>query len=160
MAIPANSVRKFPRWIWETLLLLLLTGIGAGATYYFHPNIPPFYLTQEVAPDGEISAEEARIEDAKSNAIWIDARMRKAYDKEHIPGALFLSQNESDFQDRIVPTMMAIQDGQEKLVIVYCDAKKCEASHHVADFIRSSHPDPDKVRVLHGGWEAWKALKP
>jgi rhodanese-related sulfurtransferase len=160
MAIPAHSERKFPRWIWETLLLLLLTGIGAGATYYFHPNLPPFYLTQEVAPDGEISAEEARIEDAKSNVIWIDARMRKAYDKEHIPGALFLSQNESDFQDRIVPTMMAIQDGQEKLVIVYCDAKKCEASHHVAEFIRGSHPDPDKVRVLHGGWDAWKSLPP
>lgn len=138
-------------WFAEAVLLLFLTAVATAATFWLHPNRPALYLNEEATPQGEISVAEAKAADA----IWIDARVRKSFEAGHVPNALLVSENETDYQDLLFAAATLINEQQEKLVIVYCDAKKCEASHHVAETIRGFHPDPDKVKVLHGGWDAW-----
>lgn len=139
----------------EATAILFLTGLAAAGTYFWHPNRPALYLTQEVQLEGEISLADALAAEKSPGVIWVDARVRASFNKAHVPGALLLSEHEADFEDLLLPVATAIQESQEKLVVVYCDAKKCDASHAIAERIRGFHPDPEKVRVLHGGWAAW-----
>jgi 3-mercaptopyruvate sulfurtransferase SseA len=94
-------------------------------------------------------------EKSPPGVLWIDARVRKLYTKAHVPDALLLCEHESDFEDQKVEVFKALQENLERLVIVYCDGKKCEASKKIAEVIRSFHPDPQRVKVLDGGWDAW-----
>ena len=148
------------RTLLEAAALLALTTLAAAGTYFYHPHKPALYMTQEATPEGEISIGDARAAMVQPGVIWIDARTRAQFDKGHVPTALLVSKHETDFESLLLPAANAIQDGQDKLVIVYCDAKKCEASHHVADVIRGFHPIPEQVRVLHGGWAAWQSATP
>lgn len=139
----------------QSLILLAMAGIAAALTYFFHPARPALYLAQEVPGEGEISLSEALALERNGGVLWIDARQQAAYQMEHIPGALPL--NPQQFNAQILEVMKAVQDNLERSAVIYCDAKKCAASHEVAEQLRQVHPDPDKVRVLHGGWPVWKA---
>ena len=148
-------MKSFTRTILEAMAICLLTGLATAGTYFWHPHRPALYLAQETHLEGEISLAEALAAEQKPGVIWVDARTRAMFSKAHVPGALLLSEHEADFQELLLPVATVIQDAQEKLVVVYCDGKKCEASHEVAEKIRGFHPDPARVKVLHGGWAAW-----
>ncbi len=144
-----------PRPLIEMSALLALTGLGTAGTYLWHPQRPALYLTYETTNEGEISVDEARAAATDPGVIWIDARTRRSFLAGHVLGALLLSRQEPDYDDLMLAVTEAIQTAQTKLVIVYCDGKKCEASREAADMIRGFHPDADLVKVLHGGWPAW-----
>jgi rhodanese-related sulfurtransferase len=142
-------------WWGEVILLLALAGAATAATYFFRESRPALYLRQEAAPEGALTVTEA-LEAAKNpGVLWIDARSRASFTKQHIPGAMLLSQQEADYQDLLFQVATTIQTQQEKWIVVYCDGKKCEASHKIAEELRAIHPNPDQIHVLHGGWEAW-----
>ncbi len=145
-------MKSFTRTLSEALALVLLTGVATAATYFWHPHRPALYLTQEPTVEGEISLAAARVAEKQPGVIWVDARTRSSFNKGHVPGALLLSQHEPDWQDLLLTVANTVQEAQAKLVVVYCDAKKCEASRDIADYIRGFHPDPERVKVLHGGW--------
>jgi rhodanese-related sulfurtransferase len=146
------------RTLRQALCILGLTGLAAFATAHWHPGAPALYLIQEVTQqDGEISLTDALAAEPDPGVIWVDARTRPAYEKGHVPGAFLVSEHESDFEDLMVPMAMAVQDALSKLVVVYCDGKKCDASKMIAEKIRVFHPEPNQVKVLHGGWDAWLA---
>ena len=86
-----------------------------------------------------------------ADVMWIDARGVEAYADGHIPGALPL--NEDDWESLITPVMLAWTP--DRTVIVYCGGASCQASREVADRLEEEL-GVDSVRVLRGGWPAWR----
>ena len=152
----SNRHRSLTVWM-QISVLAALTLMASATTYFIHPHAPALYLQSEPVSDGEISVAEARVAMKSQGAIFIDARIRAKFDAGHIPGALPLCETESDYAAQLSVVAEALQQGQEKLMIVYCDGKKCQASHKTAETLHGFHPIPDNVKVLHGGWPAWQA---
>ena len=144
--------------VWTQMTVLAsLTLLASAATYFFHPHAPALHLQGEPVNDGEISPTGARAAMKSPGVIFIDARVRARFDAGHIPDALPLCESESNYPAQLSVVADTLQQGQEKLVVVYCDGKKCQASHEIAEILKSFHTMPENVRVLHGGWPAWQA---
>jgi rhodanese-related sulfurtransferase len=135
-------------------VMLVLLGAGAGAlSYRLHPEAPALYLFLETrVAEGEITITEARALEAAGGVLWVDARVRSEYEKEHVPGAILL--NEQEWEQLMFEAVETISRNN-KPMIIYCDAQRCDASHRLAEKLRDlGQPD---VRVLAGGWNAWKS---
>jgi rhodanese-related sulfurtransferase len=142
----------------EVLLLTLLAGLAAVASYFLNPKRPELYLTEEKADPGEITLKDAMVLAKQGKVLWIDARRRAEYEKGHIPEALLL--NEFEWNEQLSAAMPILNDALEKHVIVYCDALKCAASKKIAEEVRQFFPDPENVLVLRGGWPVWHRENP
>ena len=125
---------------------MLLALFPAAATALWHPRRPPWTL-DALGPD------EIRLADAQNlqNALWIDARARTFYEKDHIPGAVLL--NEDEWNTLLPP--LAMQWDPARPVVVYCDRVTCDSSHTVAARLRKEL-GATQVWVLKGGWQAWE----
>ena len=82
--------------------------------------------------------------------LLVDARSEVAFRRQHIPGALPLS--EVQWEERLPAVIQAWQPGAR--VVVYCDNLGCESSQAVARRLRRELGIND-VFVLKGGWNAW-----
>jgi len=102
---------------------------------------------------GEISFEDAR--KLGDQVLWVDARPRAKFEREHIPGAVPL--NEDEWVRLVGPFLDAW--APEKTIVVYCDGGSCEASHHVARRIKEELQIENAVWVLQDGWNAWLRQK-
>ena len=91
----------------------------------------------------------------KGGVLWIDARRREQFDKDHIPGAMLL--NIYEWDDLMLPVINALSDGPRRPVIIYCDAQKCSASRELREKIINFGLGEFEIRLLHGGWPAWQA---
>lgn len=90
-----------------------------------------------------------RFEAFLNGPLWVDARSLTDYRKSHVPAALPLNEDE---WDRLLPSVLeAWFPG--RLLVVYCDGKRCDDSHSVARRLRVT--GIDRVYVLKGGWEDW-----
>lgn len=146
------------RMVWQSALLLLLAAAAAWATYLWHPDRPELYLTAERAGPEEISAADALAMEKEKGVIWLDARTRSAYDKGHVPGAHLL--NVYEWEDLMLPVVQLLDaDEPRHTIIIYCDSEKCTASKDVRDRMNDLPLGERDIRVLHGGWPAWKAAK-
>lgn len=130
------------------MILLLLAAIPAAA--FLHPRRQA-WSEAPLAP-GEIRLQTALDENEK--VLWLDARPAADFQKEHIPGAMPL--NEDDW-DNLLPQVLATW-GDGKIIVVYCSSQQCHSSDAVAKRLRNEAHLPD-VYVLKGGWEAWLAAK-
>lgn len=132
----------------QAIIILVLALAPALTTAFLNPNRPNWDL-QELA-EGEIHLADAR---KIPNAVWIDARTKAAYDKEHIPGAILL--NEDDWNSLLLSFTSEWQPDQT--LIVYCDSLQCDSSHQVAKRLQKElSVDKAKIFVLKGGWQSWK----
>jgi rhodanese-related sulfurtransferase len=120
----------------------MIPAIAAGA---FHPKAPPW--EDRVGP-GEVSLNQA-LEWGK-DVLWLDARPRQAYQREHVPGALSL--NLENWDEAVPQVLQAWSPGRP--IVVYCDSGGCHASKEVAEKLRTEM-QLGNVFVLHGGWGAW-----
>jgi len=84
------------------------------------------------------------------HVLWVDARSRAKYEKAHIPDAVLLNEDE---WNSLVHTFLDAWD-PDVPVVVYCDGGSCDASHAIAERLRTEFKI-EKVFVLKGGWEAW-----
>lgn len=137
-------MKKHP-WL-QAAAILLLAFFPALGSAFLHPK-RPVWQREALAP-GEIRVADARL---LPDAVWIDARQRKSYDTEHIPGAILL--NEDEWNSLLPP--FAMQWNPDRTVIVYCDSLECNSSHAVAARLRREL-GAEKVLVLKGGWKSWK----
>lgn len=87
--------------------------------------------------------------------LWVDARPRPKFDREHIPGAVLL--NEDEWVRLVGPFLDEWEPG--KNVVIYCDSASCDASHAVAKRIKDELQLDSPIWVLHGGWDAWLQRK-
>jgi len=134
--------------------VLVALSAGAGAlSHRFHPGAPALYLYLETrVAEGEVSLAQARELEAAGGVLWIDARIRSEYEKEHVPGAVLL--NEQEWEQLMFDSVETLSRNDQPIVI-YCDAQRCDTSHRLAEKLRElGQPD---VRVLAGGWQAWKS---
>jgi len=84
------------------------------------------------------------------HVLWVDARTRAKYDHAHIPDAVLLNEDE---WNSLVAKFLDAWD-PDVPVVVYCDGGSCDASHAIAERMRSELKI-EKVYVLKGGWGAW-----
>lgn len=139
-------MKLWSQTIKELTVLLLITLAVAGAATAFHPKAPDYSA-------GKLDAGEITLENIPAtNVQWLDARSYSDFEKEHIPGAMLL--NEDDW-DTLLSEFVMVWD-PEATVIVYCSSLSCSASKAVAERLRQ---DIEGINVYHlkGGWEAWKA---
>lgn len=135
-------------------LVLVVLGAAAGvASYRLHPEAPALYLHLETrVADGELTLAQVRAMEQAGGVLWVDARVRSEYDKEHVPGAILL--NEQEWEQLMFEAVETISRN-DKPIVIYCDAQRCDASHRLAEKLRDlGQPE---VHVLAGGWNAWKS---
>jgi rhodanese-related sulfurtransferase len=131
---------------------LLRAGFQEGATLagcalflalavYGHTSLKPAppVSTQEIAS-------------VQEDVLWIDARSEADFSAEHIPGAFSL--NEKNWED-VLPSFFEVWKPSTP-IIVYCDAG-CPASAKIAARLEELGVDP--VKIMEGGFQAWKRSK-
>ncbi len=143
------------RMAWQSALLLLLAAGGAWATWRWNPGRPELSLVTEVAGPDEITITDALALEKTTGVIWLDARTRVEFDKGHITGALLL--NVYEWVD-LAPAVVQLLSESDKhpAIVIYCDSAKCTASHEVAKQMKDLPLGDWDIRVLHGGWPAWR----
>ena len=140
--------------------ILLLALLPAVATAYWHPR-SPFFINEsdtKVSTLHELAEGEVTLAEVRGwapPAFWIDARSAGRYEREHVPGAVLL--NEAEWEARLFDVLAVLP--ADRPVVVYCDGRRCDASHAVARRLRDE-AGLEAVYVLHGGWDAWKVERP
>jgi rhodanese-related sulfurtransferase len=125
------------------LLAALLPALLAGA---LHPRRPAWSRDQAMMPEVVWST----VREWPGLKLLVDARSGEAFRRQHIPGALPLS--EGQWEERLPAFIKAWQPGAR--VVVYCDNAGCQASQAVARRLRREL-GINSVFVLKGGWGAW-----
>jgi len=128
------------RGVKQAVILLVAAGLPAV--------VASLLFKGEAAGDGEMLLAVALRH--QPPPLWIDARPAAEYDRERVPGALALRQEE---WETLVPQVLARWQ-PEQTALVYCDSAGSQASREVAERLREYALGP--VYVLHGGWKAWK----
>jgi rhodanese-related sulfurtransferase len=136
----------------QALILFFIAVAAAFGTHAWHPRAPALYLVQEPLRDDEVSMQTIQ-EMWKGDVLWIDARVQEQFDAGHVPGALLL--NEQKFEEQLVGYLDTLQTNN-KPIVVYCSAAKCDASRHVLERLKQLLPI-ENAFVLKGGWKAWQA---
>jgi rhodanese-related sulfurtransferase len=127
-------------------LLLLAALIPALLASAFHPRRPAWSRDQTMIPEVAWST----VREWPGLRLLVDARSEEAFRRQHIPGALPLS--EVQWEERLPAFIKAWQPGAR--VAVYCDNAGCQASQAVARRLRREL-GINEVFVLKGGWGAW-----
>lgn len=90
--------------------------------------------------------------DAMTECVVVDARSRQLYEKEHISGAILLSE---ESWDATLPTFLE-QWQPERPIVIYCSGQACSASKRVALRLLMDLSGA-RIYVLNGGFPAWQA---
>lgn len=138
----------------QALVIILLAAGAAAAAFQLHPRAPALYAVQEPLKADQVGLKEIQ-ERWKGDVIWLDARPRDQFDKDHIPEARLL--NEQEFDTQLLDLLETLQTAT-KPVIIYCSGQKCEASRHVREKLLSMVPIDD-CYILKGGYPAWQAAQ-
>ena len=139
----------------NAFIILVLTVAAAGVTNFLHPRPPLWHSSLAPMRDDEVNPAEVE-KRWRGEVLWIDARARESYDKEHVPGALLI--NEQELDTLLTEHFEKLQDNK-KPIVVYCDGKACHASRKIRDYL-AEKIGLDNLFVLVGGWPAWKAANP
>lgn len=105
------------------------------------------HLEAVLAPDPMAIEVEAAL--VLEGPLWLDARTRSAYEREHLEGALLL--NEDEWETGIEALLEVWSP--ERALIVYCDGGGCAASRQVALRLQEEF-GMDAVYWLIDGWDA------
>jgi rhodanese-related sulfurtransferase len=140
----------------QAVVLTALSGVAGLASYRWHPAAPALYLHLETrVAEGELTIAQVQALEQSSGVLWVDARVRSEYEKAHVPGAVLLNEQE---WEQLMFESVEILSRNEKPIVIYCDAQRCDASHRLAEKLRDlGQPE---VHVLAGGWNAWKSGQP
>lgn len=134
--------------------VLVALSAGAGwASYRLHPEAPALYLHLDTrVAEGEVTLAQVRAMEAAGGVLWIDARARSEFEKGHVPGAILL--NEQEWESLMFEAVETLSRN-DKPIIIYCDAQRCDASHRLAEKLRDL--GQSEIHVLAGGWNAWQS---
>ncbi len=131
----------------QILLLLGLAFLPAIGQAIYYRNATSW--SQPPADSGAVTLAQA---EAWGDAVlWLDARPDAQYETAHIDGALQLNQ---DRWNELLPQMLSAW-APERKVVVYCSRQTCNASHEVAERLRTE-AGLTNIYVLQGGWEEWE----
>lgn len=100
----------------------------------------------------QVTPQEALSFRDKSDVVFLDARSPEAFAREHVPGAVNLPYD--PFAPNLTERIASLP--KTRMYIVYCDGAGCPLSSDLAQLMRLE--GLDRVFVLAGGIEAWKAV--
>lgn len=135
----------------SAVLLALALLPAALQALYLRDKIP---WNSRVGESDFVDVETARGWGA--NVTWIDARPADEFERDHVPGAVSLSQ---DRWNEELAQFLGKDWSPEKRIVVYCSAASCNLAEDVARRLREEAKLPNEIRILKGGWEAWLAKK-
>lgn len=127
--------------------LIIATLTCCGAAFSLSSGLAPLPWAEPELTAGEIHTEDARVLDA----LWIDARSESDYQRDHIPEAIRLTE---DNWDEGIFLLMEAWLSAPRPIIVYCGSQSCGTSKRIAEQLREALPQAE-VYSLHGGWDAW-----
>lgn len=136
----------------QVALLCVLTGAAGLATWKWK-GTPDRSVPCEISQlkEGEICLSTVMGE-WKNQVVWVDARVRSDWQKDGVPGSVFITTaNGENFDQLLEQAVPVLAEG--KNVVVYCSDVGCGTSLEVAKRIREFGLAPE-VRALHGGWKA------
>ncbi|MBC8180224.1 rhodanese-like domain-containing protein [candidate division KSB1 bacterium] len=157
----------------EAFFIIILALIIGFSSNLFHPNKvnisfshPPIEFVEDNIPAQTLPEIEVNSTDPiqepyllktqeivkllkKDQALLLDARSKKEYQKEHIPGARHLSNNDLLKNKNITETLP-----QDKWLICYCEGPGCDQAEILAyELIFSGY---QRIAVYPGGLKGWK----
>lgn len=124
----------------EGLIIACVALVAAMLSLGFQTEFPAY-------EDARMSIHEAL---DLPQVLWVDARSLEAYQRGHIPGAVWLSQD--DWEPGIEAFLKVWEPG--RAVVVYCD-QRCNESEAVAEILEKDY-GIESVYVLRGGLTAWQ----
>lgn len=127
----------------RVVILLILALLPAVLTALTHPRRPS-WQADDPGP-GEVRFAQALA--WGKDVLWIDARSRASFEKDHLPGARLLTA--THWSTDLEAIVNAWAPG--KKVVVYCDSRACSVGHETAARLRTEVGLED-VWVLRGGW--------
>lgn len=131
----------------EASLLLLIALALAGATKLVYPAPKP-------PPRDEFALSVSDALQKPPPVLWIDARSKALFEKDHIADAILLNE---DAWEELLPQFLE-RYAPDQTIIVYCDSQWCDASRQVAKRLREE-VGIQNVLTLEGGWQAWQAAR-
>jgi rhodanese-related sulfurtransferase len=140
------------RTLYQMLAIAGLVALAAIATWQIKgpplrkvPCDPSKLIDHEVCLD-------TVMQQWHGDVVWVDARRRSDWEKDGVPGSLFITNaKEENFDELLAQSVEKLAVG--KKVIVYCTDIGCGTSLEVAKRIRDFQLVPE-VKALHGGWKA------
>lgn len=148
------------KWLTQTLGIFLLA-LACAAVIYMCVGQPDrgFVCVQAELKEYHVCLETVA-KDWGGEVLWVDARGEGEFKKDHIAGALWIS--ETDAENQLAEAVMMEQIGMSGIngqkLVVYCATDACGSSEVVAGKIRETGFHSE-VYVLQGGWKALKAAK-
>jgi len=134
------------RGLREGAVLVFLSLLMGSLTWAFHPRAPDF--PGNTADSGAL--EMAQVRQFPGEWIWVDARTETEYREGHIPGAVWVS--EDDFDPGLMNLLEVWRPDQG--ILVYCGGGECQASKAVARRLEEAL-GIEEVYWLKGGIESW-----
>lgn len=130
----------------EFCIISFITLVGVAYSL-FSGLAPAPWVEPELNP-GEI-----RVVDARTlQAIWLDARNLEAFEKAHVPDAVFFDESDWDGSLLILMERWLMEPSP---IIVYCGSESCGTSRRIAEQLREMLPEAE-IYSLKGGWDAWQ----
>lgn len=114
-------------------------------------TISGFLQLKRVQPRAEAQVEAATVRAWGGKVLLVDARPRKDYERDALPGAVLLNEDE---WNALIPAFLNAWD-PDVPVVVYCGGGGCHASQAVATRLRTEL-QMENVHVLKGGLRAWR----
>jgi rhodanese-related sulfurtransferase len=145
------------RMLWQSGVLILFAVIVGLLVNLVRPD----GLALMAAPDPAVSGgkgsdaklivplEQARHLFFANEAVFLDARSRRLYEKGHVAGARSLPAETAEQSAFEVLADMS----QDAVLITYCDGKNCVQGKKLAVFLLGM--GFRNVRVLDNGWTRW-----
>ncbi|MCA1963062.1 MAG: hypothetical protein LDL31_03840 [Prosthecobacter sp.] len=137
--------------LFQAILLVGLAALAGFATFHLHPRAPSLWAVETPLAADEVTVKQVQ-ERWGGRVLWLDARPREQFEKEHIPDARLL--NEQDFDALLLELLEELQRAG-KPVVIYCSGQRCEASRKVREKLLTVVPLED-CYILQGGWPAWQ----
>lgn len=135
--------------------ILLLSCVAAAVTYFYRGAPERGVVCDPAAMKPDELCLETVLDELEGNVLWIDARMRRDWERDGVPGSLLWNLDPGeDAQAFEAEAMARLIDGPK--VVVYCGDESCGVSRQVAERIRALGLGTE-VYVLHGGWRALQA---
>ena len=140
----------------QAALIISFAVIAAAAHHQFSPKskpIPPCDA-QSIQSD-EVCLSSLTNPQNNPDVLWIDARPRRDWLRDGLPGSLLLTLDAAESFDNqlaeILPQLIS-----SKRIIVYCSDQGCQASREVVRRLQH-YGLQQEVKALHGGWQALNA---
>jgi rhodanese-related sulfurtransferase len=139
---------------------LLRQGVALLALALLPAAVHALYLRDKVPWQSRVAESDfVTVEVARgwgANVLWVDARPVGEFERDHIPGAVSLSEER---WGEAISEFLGTQWSPEKKIVVYCSAASCNLAEDVARRLKNEAKLPNEIRILKGGWEAWLANK-